>query len=563
MASLKFIPISELNSWKFKELNSLGGYGIKLICACNDYIEESVNRDASEQLKGVRVTIKDLDSMQFDIGSGLVSIDSALGNMIKVRIENRVVEVKRQILGCLRQNGIFEDVNISDVDTILKDGTHSDKMLANSIKSFVLVGSKIGITPTREMLTTLKIEAQRVRERMLTKCESELFNASWFNGYITKRISVERNGIDASLKRLNEAMMEFCITLHNDRLGIDSVAEYEKVMQGAVKRVCCVDHIGRRRVATKSEIECLVGNLYFEYANIVSPEDNWCLTVMLLALSGDKAVLNKIFGLMCNSDRFKVVKDAGLAIAFRKGETVESVVSNNVDAIINCYEYIKERVAVLIVKLRNGLKELEYPDSPLDKTIKAMEITIPEMVTRILKERGRVNKSNVAFAISDECYKKDNYLLSEKQAALVRAEYARLKQLDESGLSVDAEKCVEVATELLEKYKDKCDNVVVSIAESTLKKGSCSIKQFDVINKRLRDIKMQEKFKDDTSKMSAVALAGEALNISTAKPSMSMPSKSVTETYSGRGNVPVPVFGVQTGGSDIDALGAALFGSDE
>ena len=132
---MKFVPLSKVNEWQFSELDKLAGRGYQLKASCVNIIELMVAREAAEQLKGVPLTIIDLDGPLFNIGSGLVAEDTGLYKMIKLRIENACVALKRQLIADLEERQTVMMTEWPEMDMVLRLADRNDVKLASAIQA--------------------------------------------------------------------------------------------------------------------------------------------------------------------------------------------------------------------------------------------------------------------------------------------------------------------------------------------------------------------------------------------------------------------------------------------
>lgn len=567
---MKFVPLSKVNEWQFSKLDGLGGRGYQLKTACVNFVELMVAREAVEQLKGVPVTIIDLDGPLFNIGSGMVEEGSGLYKMIKLRIENACVALKRQIIADLEENKLVMMTDWPEMDMVLRSTDRNDVKLASAIQTFRIAGSNVGINVTKEMKAIINNLATKIKDEQQLVGTSGLYANTWFSKWLGDKVRTERNNLNDSIKVLANKVKEVCDAY--ERNGVTNVEDVKSILGGAVKRVYCIDYIGRKRVATKSEIERLPGNMYVEYANIIDIPKYYSLLCTALLMTGENGVGVKIVAVDKTNEDDGSIK--GLLVSMKKDEPIGNIILNNTTILCKNMDNFLVDADITLTKVKGAVRELEYPDKPLDNMVLASEVTLPEMIERIIKEKDNMGvnnsrgkgrggytakKGSIALNIAIGCKKKEDYMLSLKQMHIVKREYEMLRQMDESGITVTTEECLSVANELMNNYRSICNEVIVSIAESTIKKGICTYKQLEVLKKRLNEIKGYERMKAQSGALNAADLV-RGVGFGSAADTQS--GENTGDTAAGSIPAPAPVFGVpaDNGDFDIDAFAKELFG---
>lgn len=562
---MAYISLDAIRKFKFKEYANKGEAENNLVIATTKYIEKVVEVEGYQQLVGLKIQITDLDEPMFAIGCGAIDEDSSLWRITKSRIVAKTSDIVRAILTgndtpYLEEN----DKRIQKIENLGVFHSYTDADVCESILQFYKAAKALDISLSNDMKNFVTKVLEKESRTQVENDSCDLYKKSWFGKHIAEKLAVGEY-LTLSEHEISDKLKEVCAEL--EKKGVKQLEDITIALEGGIRKVYCIDSLGIKRVATKSEIERMVGNCYVEYANTIDLNKYYSYIVMCMLLTGEKSMIYKLENVSnmdaddtagiksgAHTGEINSIANKGLKLqtknisdVLKVLDTASSVVGKNLDNYLSNYEEITEG-------LKKGMAELQYPDEPLNIMARAAEYTVKDMVDRVLKEKAPKKYELTAVRIAMNCREKKDYTLTEKQLRTIAGFYTRLKTQDEQGVTVDNDEAVRIATLLVNNYADKCNATVASIASKTIEHGGCSVKQFEVIKTRLGEIEREAKAKEVFGQVEASRVLPGLLN------------SEETKIEHTENNVPIPVFGVGSGvvnTNDINDLADELFGGDD
>lgn len=451
--------------------------------AIKNYISIIVAKEEIMHLKGLGVTIQNLDVPEIMIGGGIVGKEEAPYKIARARVEMMVTDIKKQLIIGERYPEDYKPEDVTDIDRIIKYGDSWEVSAAAAIKKFVNVAAKRNVNIPYSMRDRVNKMALRIESATLNISTCALYNSSWFKGFVDRRVASSNDGLKDNEKALVKAVIPVCEKF--EALGYKNVSNLIELNNGLCVKAYGIKYMSGTRAATKSEIAKHVGNLFVGSANMLEDPDMFRWELFMLLMTGSSNIKYTLEKLK-DSEKIKAFGDKWFC-CFNKSESNESMITRCATTITDRISEIEALAENYSSLLKVGLSSLVYPDEPDIRGVYiiAASYTLEEMFTAIAENKPDDKYNDLAYKIATECLKNKKFDISEKQLDVLTRAYNKIKSGEALGLRVDTAEAVRIANTLISKYGDKLNKTVRSIAKDTSAKGTCSVKQFDVIKRAL------------------------------------------------------------------------------
>lgn len=296
-------------------------------------------------------------------------------------------------------------------------------------------------------------------------------------------------------------------------LGIEGIEElqlltstYHRFIMHVGTAKCC-------RLALQSEVENVknIKNIFSKRFEIYNTQLDKYLTVMCsVLLTNNLTALSVIYEILNNinctipfdlrlPDLKELAEVSNKTISFRLIEDKWiKIICANEEIIKRILTTINENVKNLYVLWQDSRKKFDYPENldslqvyyenqniDIDElnillSIDAEEGNITQMLTTIKNAEVRCEYDKLPYDIAVAALKKKTSL-TEKQLAIIEKRYNSILRTQELSKFINADECVNIATELLNKFGHKLNPIVKNIAQQTLRYGICSERQLEVL----------------------------------------------------------------------------------